>query len=526
VSSGAFSLDEKNPTAHFDDFVAPTVTSLTASQSAFTERSFFFFFSSSEGGTFECRIGTAAFAPCNSGFQKTFDTEGPFTFSVRAFDASGNPSGIQSTQVTAVDTAITSSGPPARTNSTSASFNFSTGAGIGFECSLDGAAFSSCGSGATGSKSYTGLAEGLHTFKVRAVNGQFVDQVPATRTWTVDTTPPDTTILTSTGPLEGAVTTLTSALFTFSSTEPTGATFQCKLDTAAAFTSCTNPANLTNIAAGQRNFQVRATDAAGNTDPTPAKRSWSVQPPDADADGYNAAVDCNDSNPNINPGKAEILNNDVDENCDGKKDFDRDHDGSLAGKDCDDNNAARTPGKVDIPDNGVDEDCNGVDAVNPDRDGDGVPRPADCDDANPAVHPGAVDVPGNAVDEDCTGGPEPAKLTPMSFTLGFSFAAAPTWTKLKPFTINSAPIGSKVTVSCKGKKCPKPRSFTVSKAKQKVPGYAGKKLRVGWVLTFTVKKTGFVTGVKTLTIKKKKAPVGSVVKCLYPGAKKPTTCAA
>jgi hypothetical protein len=85
-----------------------------------------------------------------------------------------------------------------------------------------------------------------------------------------DTTPPDTTI--TSGP-SGTVTS-TTAQFSFTSTE-TGSTFECQLDD-AAYAACTSPATYTGLAAGPHTFGVRATDAAGNTDATPATRTWTI----------------------------------------------------------------------------------------------------------------------------------------------------------------------------------------------------------------------------------------------------------
>jgi NHL repeat len=56
-------------------------------------------------------------------------------------------------------------------------FNSNEG-GSSFECALDAGAYAACSS----PMSYEGLAEGSHTFKVRAVNGGAVDPTPAERT--------------------------------------------------------------------------------------------------------------------------------------------------------------------------------------------------------------------------------------------------------------------------------------------------------------------------------------------------------
>jgi hypothetical protein len=86
----------------------------------------------------------------------------------------------------------------------------------------------------------------------------------------VDNIPPETGI--DSGP-SGTVN-ATSASFDFSSTEPDSA-FECALD-GAAFSRCTSPQNYTGLSDGSHTFQVRAIDAAGNTDTTPATRTWTV----------------------------------------------------------------------------------------------------------------------------------------------------------------------------------------------------------------------------------------------------------
>lgn len=88
-----------------------------------------------------------------------------------------------------------------------------------------------------------------------------------------DTTPPDTSI--TSGP--SGTTESTSASFGFTSTE-TPSTFECKLD-AGAFASCTTPKAYSGLAVGVHTFEVKAKDAAGNEDATPAARTWEIVAP-------------------------------------------------------------------------------------------------------------------------------------------------------------------------------------------------------------------------------------------------------
>src|SRR5439155_2401493 len=148
------------------------------------------------------------------------------------------------------------------------SFSFtSTEGGSSFLCELDGAAFSACSS----PKSYSGLAEGSHTFKVKATDpAGNTDATPASYTWTVDTTAPDTSITAN----PSNPTNPTGASFSLTATEG-GSSFQCELD-GAGFSACSSPKSYSGLAEGSHTFKVKATDAAGNTDASPASFTWTV----------------------------------------------------------------------------------------------------------------------------------------------------------------------------------------------------------------------------------------------------------
>src|SRR5262249_49787383 len=151
-------------------------------------------------------------------------------------------------------TTLDPSGPTGVVASTSATFSFSSNESGTLECSLDGAAYATCSTG----QSYTGLGQGSHTFRVRAVDlAGNRDHTPQERAWTVDTVAPETTI--SSGP--APFTSSTTASFDFSSNEP-GASFECSLD-GAAFTGCSTGQSYSGLAEGPHSFKVRAVDQAG-----------------------------------------------------------------------------------------------------------------------------------------------------------------------------------------------------------------------------------------------------------------------
>jgi hypothetical protein len=218
-------------------------------------------------------VDSAAFAACSSG--DTFDvtTLGQHTFRVKAKDRAGNedPSPAQQTwNVTALSLQTTIlDKPAAQTRSTDASFTFECRfagniVACTFVCSLDGQS-AACDS----PKTYAGLAEGSHTFTVVATSTEdhLTDPSPASFTWTIDLTPPVTTI---TSPASDSV---TGPQVTFAYTANEDATFEC--DTGSGFAPCDAAGFQKTMPGGSQTFSARATDVAGNHG-DPASVTWTV----------------------------------------------------------------------------------------------------------------------------------------------------------------------------------------------------------------------------------------------------------
>jgi hypothetical protein len=225
--------------------------------------------------TFGCKLDGVAVTPCVSPIDLPITTDGVHTFEVAATDLAGNTDptpamATWTTDLTPPDTTITDN-PPLLDNAADVQFSFtSTEAGT-FECQLDGGAFAACAT----MFDVLGLGNGSHTFNVRAIDAVGnVDPTPATYTWTIDLSTPNTVI--DSGPT-GSVQ-ATTATFTFSSPNAgAGATFDCGLD-GAALTPCGSTSTITysGLAEGDHTFTVRVTNMAGTSDPTPESQTWNV----------------------------------------------------------------------------------------------------------------------------------------------------------------------------------------------------------------------------------------------------------
>lgn len=224
-----------------------------------------FTLSSEAGASFECRLDDHGWGECG---QVSGLTDGKHVMRARARDRAGNVDPSPASWSWRIDlppdTSITH-GPSGATSSTSAAFRFSSNdTAATFQCKLDDRSWSSCSSG----KTYTGLPQGSHTFRVRARDSaESNDPSPAARTWKVDTVAPNTTVTSAS--VAGK-----TATFSFSSSE-TGSTFECRLD-GGAWQACSSSASYGGLKHGHHVFRVRATDAAGNRDATPAVRAINV----------------------------------------------------------------------------------------------------------------------------------------------------------------------------------------------------------------------------------------------------------
>lgn len=181
ASTRSWTVDTSAPPAPVIVQQPPSITNQTSARFAYTD--------AEAGVQWECKVDPVSYRDCTNPVNWWGLTDGIAVFTVRARDAAGNLS-APTTYTWRIDTSappkprITQQ--PARASTlTSATFAFVDGErGVGFECLLDGAAsWDPC----TSPKSYTGLADGGHSFSVRAVDPAGNRSGSADYDWTVTT---------------------------------------------------------------------------------------------------------------------------------------------------------------------------------------------------------------------------------------------------------------------------------------------------------------------------------------------------
>jgi len=261
---------------------------------------------SESGSTFKCALDGAPAANCpTSGITYHGLADGSHSFAVEATDAAGNAQLAPTEFTWTVDNSLADTTPPETTllskpsdpsASPTVSFTYEANEpGSSFECALDGTAFATCP--ATGT-SYGGLADGPHSFQVRAVDPSGnVDLSPAGYSFVVvlaaGSAPGQTASATPDSPPLASPAKRTAAPNTTLSGKPAarthdrtptfrfhasaaGARYQCKLDR-GPFKACRSPFTTAPLTFGRHTLKVRAL-LGGLADPTPATAIFEVVP--------------------------------------------------------------------------------------------------------------------------------------------------------------------------------------------------------------------------------------------------------
>lgn len=219
-------------------------------------------------------ISILPFQNCSqTNLQDALDSENPSTDSSNNDGQNNNDQNQQGNTLDKTAPVIVINNPPASvTGAKSHSFNFVAQDDLSgvdrAECSVDGGAYAICVS----PKSLTALADGNHSFKVKAYDKAGNASQESVISWKVDSTAPIITL--SSQP--NAIVTVKTASFAFSGTDQGVAitNFQCSVDS-GAYASCATPKAYTNLGEGKHTFSLRAVDSVGNTS-VPISYTWTV----------------------------------------------------------------------------------------------------------------------------------------------------------------------------------------------------------------------------------------------------------
>ena len=251
---------------------APTILTSPVNPSAVVTGTFTFG-GAITGETYECRIDSGVWTACTSPFTTASLADGSHSFAVHLRDGAGNtgPAAIASWTIDTTvptSTATITSGPSVSATTSTATFGLAGAvSGEGYQCRIDGGAWTTC----TTPWQLTGLADGSHTFDVRTADAAGNGGPTTSRVWLIDTVAPSGTPVIGGRPSDP--TTQTTASLTLTGAGA-GETYACSVD-GAAFAACTSPLALTGLADGGHAVRVHLADAAGNVGPN-ASVAWTV----------------------------------------------------------------------------------------------------------------------------------------------------------------------------------------------------------------------------------------------------------
>ncbi len=230
-----------------------------------------------------------------------YSTPGTWSWSAAGTDGPAGPTTVTITATDSTNSTSTQVTFPFTVNNVAPTIaltgNATAGSGVAYTLNLGAisdpgtdtvSAYSiAWGDGAT--QSFRGVSSGSKTHSYSAVGAQTITVSLTDEDGTfagagtlgltvLDATAPDTTITSAPASLVNS----RAASIAFSGTDNVAVTgFEASLD-GAGYTAATSPASLTGLGDGSHTFSVRAKDAAGNVDATPASVTWTVDatPPD------------------------------------------------------------------------------------------------------------------------------------------------------------------------------------------------------------------------------------------------------
>ena len=240
--------------------------------------------------TFECKIDGGSFAPCSPAedttpASPTAPTPSGSARSTRPPTPIRPPRPAPSPSTPTRPNTTIDSGPPSGDHQRQhPDFTFSSDeANSSFECKIDSRCLRPPCSDRR--RLYTALADGPHTFEVRATDpAANTDPTPASRSFTVDTAGARTPR--STPAADGRPPTTTPRPSPSPPTIPTRPSNARSTATPSAPARGRATPTPSDLSDGPHTFEVRATDPAANTDPTPASRTSPSTPP-----GPNTTID-------------------------------------------------------------------------------------------------------------------------------------------------------------------------------------------------------------------------------------------